>query len=33
MQKPVQFGVLGSAKFAREYMAPAIHAANGARLA
>ncbi|WP_299643487.1 Gfo/Idh/MocA family oxidoreductase [uncultured Ruegeria sp.] len=33
MQKPVQFGVLGAAKFAREYMAPAIHAANGARLA
>lgn len=33
MQKPVQFGVLGAAKFAREYMAPAIHAANGARFA
>ncbi|WP_171204567.1 Gfo/Idh/MocA family protein [Ruegeria sp. HKCCA0235A] len=33
MQRPVQFGVLGAAKFAREYMAPAIHAANGARLA
>lgn len=33
MQKPVQFGVLGAAKFAREYMAPAIHAASGARLA
>jgi predicted dehydrogenase len=33
MQKPVQFGVLGAAKFARQYMAPAIHAANGARLA
>jgi len=33
MQKPVQFAVLGAAKFAREYMAPAIHAANGARLA
>ncbi|MCA0906276.1 Gfo/Idh/MocA family oxidoreductase [Ruegeria marisrubri] len=33
MQKPVQFGVLGAAKFAREYMAPAIHAANGGRLA
>lgn len=33
MQKPVQFGVLGAAKFAREYMAPAIHASNGARLA
>jgi predicted dehydrogenase len=33
MQKPVQFGVLGAAKFARQYMAPAIHAADGARLA
>lgn len=33
MQKPVQFGVLGAAKFAREHMAPAIHGACGARLA
>ncbi|NOD75099.1 MULTISPECIES: Gfo/Idh/MocA family protein [unclassified Ruegeria] len=33
MQQPVQFGVLGAAKFAREHMAPAIHAASGARLA
>ncbi|MCG7519631.1 Gfo/Idh/MocA family protein [Ruegeria sp. Ofav3-42] len=33
MQQPVQWGVLGAAKFARQYMAPAIHAADGARLA
>ncbi|WP_170557890.1 Gfo/Idh/MocA family protein [Ruegeria atlantica] len=33
MQQPVQWGVLGAAKFARQYMAPAIHAAEGARLA
>ncbi|WP_170764449.1 Gfo/Idh/MocA family protein [Ruegeria lacuscaerulensis] len=33
MQKPVQWGVLGAAKFARHFMAPAIHGANGARLA
>ncbi|WP_170324584.1 Gfo/Idh/MocA family protein [Ruegeria arenilitoris] len=33
MQKPVQWGVLGAAKFARQFMAPAIHAAGGARLA
>ncbi len=33
MQKLVQFGVLGAAKFARQYMAPAIHGADGARLA
>ncbi|CAD0183314.1 Glucose--fructose oxidoreductase precursor [Ruegeria sp. THAF57] len=33
MQKPVQWGVLGAANFARRYMAPAIHAANGSRLA
>nr|WP_321253516.1 Gfo/Idh/MocA family oxidoreductase [uncultured Ruegeria sp.] len=32
MQKPVQWGILGAAKFARQFMAPAIHAANGARL-
>ena len=28
----VKWGVLGAAKFAREYMAPAIHAAHGAEL-
>ncbi|SLN29351.1 Gfo/Idh/MocA family protein [Ruegeria meonggei] len=33
MHKPVEWGVLGAAKFARQFMAPAIHAANGARLA
>lgn len=33
MHKPVQWGVLGAAKFARQFMAPAIHAAHGARLA
>ncbi len=32
MQKPVQWGILGAAKFARQFMAPAIHAADGARL-
>ncbi|WP_170381466.1 Gfo/Idh/MocA family protein [Ruegeria atlantica] len=32
MHKPVQWGVLGAAKFARQYMAPAIHAAEGAQL-
>ena len=31
--KPVRWGVLGAAKFAREHMAPAIHAAQGAELA
>lgn len=31
--KPVRWGVLGAAKFAREHMAPAIHAADGAELA
>ena len=31
--KPVRWGVLGAAKFAREHMAPAIHAAHGAELA
>ncbi|MDO9639790.1 MAG: Gfo/Idh/MocA family oxidoreductase [Pseudotabrizicola sp.] len=31
--KPVRWGVLGAAKFAREHMAPAIHAAAGAELA
>ncbi len=30
--KAVKWGVLGAAKFAREYMAPAIHAASGAEL-
>lgn len=33
MQEPVQWGVLGAAKFARQFMAPAIYAASGARLA
>ncbi|MGV6803549.1 MAG: Gfo/Idh/MocA family protein [Ruegeria sp.] len=32
MHKPVQWGVLGAAKFARQFMGPAIHAASGARL-
>ena len=27
MTKPVRWGVLGAAKFARQFMAPAIHAA------
>lgn len=31
--KPVNWGILGAAKFARQHMAPAIHAAKGARLA
>lgn len=30
---PVRWGILGAAKFAREYMGPAIHAAKGAELA
>ena len=30
---PVRWGVLGAAKFARDHMAPAIHAAEGAELA
>jgi len=29
----MRFGILGAAKFAREYMGPAIHAAKGAELA
>jgi len=29
---PVNWGILGAAKFAREHMGPAIHAAKGARL-
>ncbi len=33
MQEPVNWGILGAAKFAREQMGPAIHAAKGARLA
>lgn len=32
MHKPVQWGILGAAKFARQFMGPAIHAASGARL-
>ncbi len=30
---PVNWGILGAAEFARKHMAPAIHAAQGARLA
>jgi len=33
MQQPVQWGILGASKFARQYMGPAIHAADGARFA
>ncbi len=32
MQKPVRWGVLGAANFAKEQMAPAIHMAKGAEL-
>lgn len=32
MTKPIRWGILGAAKFAREHMAPAIHAAKGAEL-
>jgi predicted dehydrogenase len=32
MQKPVRWGVLGAANFAKEQMAPAIHMARGAEL-
>ncbi len=31
--QPVRWGILGAANFAREFMAPAIHAAQGATLA
>ncbi|CUI28460.1 Gfo/Idh/MocA family protein [Cognatishimia activa] len=30
--KPVRWGILGAAKFARQFMGPAIHAAHGAEL-
>lgn len=33
MTQPIRWGILGAAKFARDHMAPAIHAANGATLA
>ncbi len=33
MTKPIRWGILGAAKFAREHMAPAIHASAGAELA
>jgi predicted dehydrogenase len=33
MMKTIRWGILGAAKFAREHMAPAIHAARGAELA
>ena len=32
MAYPIKWGILGAAKFARQHMAPAIHAANGAQL-
>lgn len=32
MSEPVRWGILGAAKFAREFMGPAIHAAKGAEL-
>ena len=32
MTDPIRWGVLGAANFAREHMAPAIHAAKGAKL-
>jgi len=32
MTKPIRWGILGAAKFAREQMAPAIHVAKGAEL-
>jgi predicted dehydrogenase len=32
MAKPVKWGILGAAEFARKFMAPAIHAARGAEL-
>ncbi len=31
--QPVRWGILGAARFAREHMGPAIHAAHGAELA
>lgn len=33
MAEPIRWGILGAARFARQQMAPAIHAARGARLA
>ena len=30
--EPVRWGILGAAKFARQFMGPAIHAADGAEL-
>lgn len=33
MPEPVRWGILGAAKFARDHMGPAIHAARGAELA
>jgi predicted dehydrogenase len=32
MAEPIRWGILGAAKFARQHMAPAIHAARGAKL-
>ena len=31
--QPIRWGILGAARFARQHMAPAIHAATGAELA
>ena len=33
MSAPIRWGILGAAKFARDHMGPAIHAASGATLA
>ncbi len=33
MYQPINWGILGASKFAGQYMAPAIHAAEGARFA
>ena len=33
MTEPVRWGILGAARFARQHMGPAIHAARGGRLA
>ena len=33
MTNPIRWGVLGASNFAKEQMAPAIHAASGAKLA
>lgn len=33
MRAPIRWGILGASKFARQFMGPAIHAAEGAELA